>query len=1115
MDRHELEAYLDEAIKGLKDFQTASVDAIYHGLYEEGRPRMLLADEVGLGKTVVARGLIARLVKERIAAGKRSPLKVTYICSNQVIAGENLRKLNPFPKKVGMKAPISRIAYLAYEPRTPSAKAQQNLLELNTLTPATSFQLATGAGNKWERIIAYAALCRDLKMRRQSKGLQWLLQGTVQDRSMNFYRAEMERACDYELRHGLSERFIELLKREIVPESVTSIYDELGARWLLSLYDATLTFAKLIDGRNKNRLWKASYFLATRLREVLIECCLRYVDADLFILDEFQRFRNLIDEKSEDEQARIAQKVFRQQRDSRVLLLSATPFKAFTGHEEVERGEDHYKDFSKVLGFLLSGKEDRLGHYETHRKALHGQIIALRSGETSSVSSIHRNEVQDVLRSVICRTERHRVAADPSALIDDVWKEPGWQLPFGLGDIENFRLTDRITRALGRIAGPLPKPIDYCKSALFPLSFLDRYHLKETLKLHRKHPEIRAVIENSRGGWLDFDRINDYEWSLSDDGGAANARLRMLMDRAVGPHGANLLWVPPSLPYYKLEDAFGGSEGFSKTLVFSSWIMVPRMISTLISYEVEKRTIGNIDTVEAHESECRTYFTAEGKRRHPIPQIRYARRTVGGKTNLANLSNFTLLYPSPTLREIVDPVGNLGDGLNLGELRRKAADEIQCRLDACDLQQYGTAEGERDRWYWAAPLLLDRDGGTHRAEIERWFLIREIAQRKGKSKESEDPENEDQCSAKEEHFQFLKACFEDPSLIGLSSTPPEDLAAVLAALALGSPAVVTLRSLVRLFPGEPLDLQLKRAGEVADEFTSLFNKPESIAAIRLSEPDEWFWRMVADYCASGCLQAVLDEFFHLLAGQNPSTEDAVGQLRSAINLNASTILTDSAGTFLNDSSQKMRCHYAVEFGSQRIETETGGKRAASLREVFNSPFRPFVLSTTSIGQEGLDFHSYCRRIVHWNLPGNPIDLEQREGRINRYKSLVIRQQVASKYRAALSAQALAPNEDPWDQLFQIADREERVATGKCELVPYWHVEATHGPRIERVVPLYPFSLDQSRLNHILRTLAIYRLAFGQPRQAELVDHLLERNFSPEELREVMDQLVIDLSPMRR
>ena len=48
-------------------------------------------------------------------------------------------------------------------------------------------------------------------------------------------------------------------------------------------------------------------------------------------------------------------------------------------------------------------------------------------------------------------------------------------------------------------------------------------------------------------------------------------------------------------------------------------------------------------------------------------------------------------------------------------------------------------------------------------------------------------------------------------------------------------------------------------------------------------------------------------------------------------------------------------------------------------DAFNSPMRPFVLATTSIGQEGLDFHNYCRVIMHWNLPSNPIDV----GRILR------------------------------------------------------------------------------------------------------------------------------------
>lgn len=29
-----------------------------------------------------------------------------------------------------------------------------------------------------------------------------------------------------------------------------------------------------------------------------------------------------------------------------------------------------------------------------------------------------------------------------------------------------------------------------------------------------------------------------------------------------------------------------------------------------------------------------------------------------------------------------------------------------------------------------------------------------------------------------------------------------------------------------------------------------------------------------------------------------------------------------------------------------------------------------MLATTSVGQEGLDFHTYCHAMVHWNLPSN-------------------------------------------------------------------------------------------------------------------------------------------------
>ena len=83
--------------------------------------------------------------------------------------------------------------------------------------------------------------------------------------------------------------------------------------------------------------------------------------------------------------------------------------------------------------------------------------------------------------------------------------------------------------------------------------------------------------------------------------GPSNARLNLLIEKAIGDKGAELLWVPPSLPYYAMEGSFAEMAGFTKTLLFSAWVMVPRVIGTLLSYEVERRTVGNDDTREANE----------------------------------------------------------------------------------------------------------------------------------------------------------------------------------------------------------------------------------------------------------------------------------------------------------------------------------------------------------------------------------------------------------------------------------------------------------------------------------------------------------------------------------
>ena len=199
----------------------------------------------------------------------------------------------------------------------------------------------------------------------------------------------------------------------------------------------------------------------------------------------------------------------------------------------------------------------------------------------------------------------------------------------------------------------------------------------------------------------------------------------------------------------------------------------------------------------------------------------------------------------------------------------------------------------------------------------------------------------------------------------------------------------------------------------------------------------------------------------------------------------------------------MRSHFAVCF-SKSVE-KNDGDRKENLRNAFNSPLRPFVLASTSIGQEGLDFHNYCRRIMHWNLPSNPIDLEQREGRINRYKCLAIRQNVVLLH----GNMEFSEKESMWNQLFEEAQQRENGGH-YSELIPFWVFGKNQKIKIERIVPIYPMSSDVTRYERLIKILSLYRMTLGQPRQEELLEYVFS-NYDGEELKDMKD-LFIDLSP---
>lgn len=274
--------------------------------------------------------------------------------------------------------------------------------------------------------------------------------------------------------------------------------------------------------------------------------------------------------------------------------------------------------------------------------------------------------------------------------------------------------------------------------------------------------------------------------------------------------------------------------------------------------------------------------------------------------------------------------------------------------------------------------------------------------------------------------------------------------------------------------------------------------------------------MVLGYGLAGNLQAVIDEYVHVLrewVGILDRDTTVIGRelgeaIHDAMSVRAANYRIEEIkveGGRIQAESKKLRARFALRFGAQSPDEGGDLQRAQQVRYAFNSPFWPFVLATTSVGQEGLDFHLYCHAVVHWNLPANPVDLEQREGRVHRYKGHAIRKNVASTHREAAFR---TRGRDPWDALFAEAKRSRDRRWG--DLVPYWVYPTEGGARIERYVPALPLSREVEKLERLKRSLAVYRLVFGQPRQDDLAAYLAAL---PERDRQrIGDELRVDLTP---
>ena len=1060
----------ERVMNGLMDFQRATVMRIDH-LYKSGQRRILVSDEVGLGKTLIARGVVAKVAKLRKQEGD-DLFKVVYVCSNAAIAEQNLRKLR-ITKEIQIgSAASSRLSmqHLTIFNQESDSNILNSYIQLIPLTPDTSFRMTTGAGIVQERALMFAFLKRIPALRGYITELDILMKYDAYSAwdiwCRDYYETEVKK-CDK--RSG----------KRYIPYMIDKLTEELDRIWH---DDATYlrelkTVCRSIRGNNGIRTKDNG--IVGQLRVIFAKISLEKLSPDLVIMDEFQRFKDLLNSDPESETGMLADKFFHS-KNVRMLLLSATPYKMYSTPEEIDeaRIDEHYSEFLSVMKFLNEDNDSE--KFLTIWKDYSIKLKEMTVGDMTVISA--KQAAEDALYQTVCRTERIS-ARECADIIDD----KGVRLPLDVAE-QDIRSYIQVHELLDQIGATYHVPVDYIKSTPYLMSFMRDYQLKRNVERYfAAHPDEIGKIKKDTF-WLKKGTIDNY-----DKIAANNARLERVMESVLDKGMDKLLWMPPSRPYYELQGAYKNCGAASKSLIFSAWEMVPRMLASLISYEAERRTVGKLAREYADRD---VHYFYSGEKRYPSARMNFSLKN----DSPSAMTLFCLLYPSRLLAECYDPIRCLNEKLSAGEIKRQIKNVLREKLKEFPAPTKGI---EDKSWYYMAPILLD--GSQY---VYEWLEDMEKL-----------PEDKEEKTSRQKGFrahleqlrdQFYKTYAAKGYNLGKR---PADLLEVLADMAIGSPAICISRTYQR-YSSSSEPVQFSLCSDLARAFIRRMNSPEATAVVELvcgRKSEDAHWQNLLTYCCQGCMQAVLDEYAHLLSSgidtDNSFIEELHGQMMETMDFRTTQYSFDTFTGFKNRISghkerpTNIRTHYAVAF-TKGDGKEKDTDRKKTVRNAFNSPFRPFVLATTSIGQEGLDFHNYCRKIVHWNLPSNPIDLEQREGRINRFECLAIRQNIAMRYGN------ISFSRDIWKEMFKEAEKQEKNA-GSSDLIPYWGLkDSDEMVHIERSVPMYPYSRDGLAYERLIKILSLYRLTLGQARQEELLEYLIKNCEDTDKLKE----LFINLSP---
>lgn len=988
-------------------FQRRTVAAAVASLTGKGRRRFLVADEVGLGKTLVASQVILEMARR-----KRGRLTVFYVSSGRTVAGQNKDRLLDFGEDEPIKGEVSVADRLGLVPYTPITSD----LQLYTFAPITSFPAAKAKANRGQV--------------RERAFLHRLIVKTYPDLAETLPLAPFRGLahCTWAGEHRLAAA-------KEIPSKLRVAY-----RKALTAQLGRGVAAKLTQGANSGL--DAAFI--TGLRLALAHAALLLAKPDLIIFDEFQCYRDLVfAPHAPDDHVRRTLIDGPDDRPPAMLLLSATPYRL--ADDRKGNGATAHAEFHELLGFLggapLKAKSERSLERFRHlvmqiAECSEDVIPEALAAEAHEV----RSEIEADLAPVLSRTERH----DPVDDADRTTRE----ISAGLADddLDLFRAlaegvsvpgVDRSDRSGSRsdaLAYWLSVPL--AAQALGP-SY--KFWTNGSFKTAGRAPRLTRANR--------FDRPPD---------GWGNPKLRGLGE-IVGMDSLSLPWTAPSLAWWEMGDRWREHGRAPKALMFSKYRATPPSVAALISLEVERR-----------------HLASKGYRKAWIA------KRLSSRTNTI----FNLFHCSSFLAAVVDPLAErCTTEREVRSLARRQLGKALTKL-GISTRPRRKVDKERHRPSWrvlaAIETLATKDGakGPRPSDVEGALLDAGARQLL-----SDDPGASVQLDARR-----LAA---EISFVGKQELTD------LVNLALGSPAIVTARALSRHFSE-----------------TSVPKNHAAIASLcwgplRRYLDNPVFWSMfdgddieqqIQDAIIGGNFEAVLDE--HVWTRKaSLSFEKLVTELGMALGLGAGSFTFQ--GVPKSSDSVGIRCHAALPFAGAQADTthvarvrkgaapsvlprddkEDVPARSETIRAAFNTPFWPHLLTTTSVGQEGLDFHNWCDQIVHWDLCGSPVDLEQREGRIQRYASLTIRRALADKVGDDALAAVIGERVSPWVVLKKLAEKSHSDDAG---LSPWWTSPDAH---VRRYIFALPGGRDAIRFGRLQDERLLYRIALGQPNPEDFIASL--------------------------